>query len=232
MRTSLIPAAAVIALSVGVAPQVTLADMYTQVDFSGQIAPGNANVQAPFAGNGFNQGDSFSGTFIFDNQQVPGAASGLTNVFFSGFPDSANIPAASTFSIHFGNLDFTGADDLTNELPAGIQYNNGHFNGLEFITDFSFQGGQYQFHIDGSNITTRLLDAVGDPIGSSLINASLNIGDSSLTNATPFILAPVPIPASLGLFVAAFAGVMLVLRRRPVTDVSEGGSLAFAAMPS
>jgi hypothetical protein len=104
--------------------------MYTQVDFSGQIAPGNANGQAPFAGNGFNQGDSFSGSFIFDNQQVPEAASGLTNVFFSSSPHSATIPAASTFSIHFGSLNFTGADDLTNQLPAGIQYNNGHFNRL------------------------------------------------------------------------------------------------------
>jgi len=213
MRNLLISAAVGSALLVGLAPQQSRADTYTEVTFSGGINPGNANVQAPFAGNGFTQGDTLSGTFVFDDQLVPGSTSGLQNVFFQNFPDA--IPAASTFTLNLDSLHFNGSQDLAaTELPAGIQYNNGHFNGLEFITDFSFQGSQYQFRIDGGSITTQLLDASGNPIGSSLINGFINIGDASLTGATPFTPpVPTPLPSSVGLLAAALGVLALILRR-------------------
>jgi hypothetical protein len=213
MRTLPFTAAAV-ALLAGIASQQSHADTYTQVTFTGGINPGNANVQAPFAGNGFNQGDTLSGTFIFDNQQVPGSTSGLINVFQNAFPDA--ISAASSFTLNLDSLHFNGSNDLTSELPVGIQYNNGHFNGLEFITDFTFQGGQYQFRIDGPSITTYLLDSAGNPTGGSLINGFVRTGDANLTNATPFTPTPTPLPPSVALFGAAL-GVLALALRRPKT---------------
>jgi hypothetical protein len=212
MRNMLVPAAISIALLVGVAPQKSHADTYTEVTFTGGINPGNANVQPPFAGNGFTQGDTLSGTFVFDNQLVPGPASGLDNIFFQNFPNI--IPAASAFTLNLDGLHFNGSNDLTTDLPAGIQYDNGHFNGLEFITDFAFQGSEYQFRIDGGAITTELLDSAGNPTGGSLINGFINLGDANLTHPTPFTPTPTPIPASLGLFAAALAALALILRRQ------------------
>ena len=125
MRTMLISGAALAGLMIGVAPQMAQADTYTEVNFSGAINPGGANVQAPFSGNGFTQGDPFSGSFVFDNQLVPAAGSGVTNVYFSNFPDAANIPAASSFNIAFDSLHFTAANNDSSQLfSAGIQYNN------------------------------------------------------------------------------------------------------------
>ena len=217
MRGMLLTGMAVATYLLGAAPQVARADTYTQADFSGQINPGNANVQAPFAGNGFTQGESFSGSFVFDNQLVPGTSSGLTNVPFSSFPDSADIPAISSLSFTFGTLSFNLNNNITSLIPAAIQYDNGQYNGLTFISDFTFQNTAYQFFIDGSAITVMQLNSSGNPIGSSLINAELNIGNASLTHETPFTptaTAPVPLPGSLGLLGAALAGLALLWRRR------------------
>jgi hypothetical protein len=216
MRGTILTGMAVATYLLGMAPQVVRADTYTQADFSGQINPGNANVQAPFAGNGFTQGESFSGSFVFDDQLVPGPTSGFTNVPFSSFPDSADIPAISSLSFTFGALSFNLSNDLTNLGPAEIQYDNGQFNGLVFVSDFTFQNTAYQFFIDGSGITVTQLNSSGNPIGSSLINATLNIGNASLTNETPFTPTaptPVPLPGSLGLLGAALAALGSLRRR-------------------
>src|ERR1700730_1256946 len=77
-----------------VASTIAWADTYTIASFSGAINGGSANVKPPFSGNGFTQGDSISGSFVFDNQLVPPPASGFRNVFFSTFPDIAAIPPA------------------------------------------------------------------------------------------------------------------------------------------
>jgi hypothetical protein len=217
MRRTILTAVAVASYLLAVAPEVARADTYTQADFSGQINPGNANVQAPFAGNGFTQGESFSGSFVFDDQLVPGTSSGFTNVPFSSFPDSADIPAISSLSFTFGTLSFNLSNDLTGLTPAAIQYDNGQFNGLVFISDFTFQNTAYQFFVDGSAITVTQLNSSGNPVGSSLINAELNIGNASLTNETPFTPTaptPVPLPGSLGLLGAALAAFGSLRRRR------------------
>jgi hypothetical protein len=215
MRTMLISGAALAGLMIGVAPQMAQADTYTEVGFSGAINGGSANVKAPFSGNGFTQGDPFSGSFVFDNQLVPAAGSGFTNVFFSNFPDAANIPAASSFNIAFDSLHFTAANNDSSQLfSAGIQYNNGHFNGLEFVTEFSFLANEYQFRIDGPTITVLPVDSFGNPTSfSSLINAHISTGDANLLNPTPFTPTAVPIPPSLGMFCAALAGLGLMLFR-------------------
>ena len=51
-----------------VASTIAWADTYTIASFSGAINGGSANVKPPFSGNGFTQGDSISGSFVFDNQ--------------------------------------------------------------------------------------------------------------------------------------------------------------------
>src|SRR5262249_29682763 len=156
-----------------ISPGMAMADTYTSATFSGSINPGGANVKAPFSGNGFTQSDPFSGSFVFDNQLVP--ALGTVNVPFSSFPDIALIPNATAFSMTFDTLSFNLGDNFSSLLPAGIQYKNGVFNGFEFITDFAFQGKEYQFRIDGPIITVKALDGIpnafdpnGFPTGGSL----------------------------------------------------------------
>jgi len=196
------------------APGLAAADTYTKATFTGQINPGDANVQPPFSGAGFTQSDPFSGTFVYDNNLVPAAGSGFVNVFASTFPDIAGISNPDLFSMTLDSLSFNAGDNLTTELPSvGIQYKNGQFNGFEFITDFNFASNSYQFRIDGPVITVELLDPSGNPTGSSLINATINGG---LSNQTPFTPTspPVPEPAAWAMMLMGFAGLGMAMRSR------------------
>lgn len=196
------------------------ADTYTRADFSGAINPGNANVKAPFSGNGFTQSQPFSGSFVFDDQLIPGA--GTINVPFGSFPDIAQIPAGDAFSLSFGPLDFTLADNIDALIAPQIQYKNGEFNGFVFVADFLFQNNWYQFNLNGPAITVRLLDGIanafdphGFPTGSSLINAHIDIGNANLTNLRPYVIGgAVPEPAAWALMIAGFGLAGAALRRR------------------
>jgi hypothetical protein len=229
MRTMLIPVLAVTALVAGVAPRTTLADTYTDVHFSGAISPGNANVQPPFSTAGFSgaPGDPITGSFVFDNNLIPASGTGFVNV---------PIPSSVSFAVPSFDLTITAANsttlhfDLANELSsaqggldAQVQYNNGHFAGFAYFSDFAFAGNEYQFSVQGGSISIfQLLSGV--PTGSQLLHAFINTGDSSLTGASPVTPIPTPLPSSLGLFGAAFAGIALVWwRQRKPPSASQRG---------
>jgi hypothetical protein len=124
---------------------------------------------------------------------VPPAGSGLSNIFFSN-----NIPAANAFTLQLGTLSFNLSNGLAVDAPYGTEYNNGAFNGFDFISNFNFSNTEYQLQIDGGVLSVLPVDQNGNPIltDSSLINATVNIGNSSLTNEKLFVLAPVPLAGS------------------------------------
>jgi hypothetical protein len=211
MRVLLVTGAAAAALMMGV-PQTASADTYTQATFTGQVAGGDANVSAPFT-SVISQGQAFSGSFVFDDQSVPPAGSGASNIFFSN-----DIPATDAFTLQLGGLSFNLTNALAADAPFGTEYNNGAFSGFDFVSNFSFSNTEYQLHIDGSSLSVLPVDQNGNPIltDRSLINATLNIGNGNLTNETPYLPAtPVPLPGSLGTLIAALGGLGLLSRRRP-----------------
>lgn len=234
MRMLLIPAVAVTALVTGVTPRTTLADTFTDVQFTGAIFGGNANAQPPFSTAGFSgvPGDPITGSFVFDNNLVPGTGTG---------PTSVPIPSGLSFPVPSFDLTITAANsatlnfNLANELSsaqggldAQIQYNNGHFAGFAYFSDFAFAGNEYQFSIQGGIISIFKLLSSGATTGGSLLNAFINIGDSALTGATPVAPIPTPLPSSLGLFCAAFAGVALIWRRQRRQEPTPRQHLVYA----
>ena len=190
------------------------ADVYMTANFSGAINPGGANVKAPFTGNGFAQSDPLSGSFVFDSSLIP--ASGVVNVFYPNFPDIGAIAPATAFNITLDGLSFNLADNINSQIAPGIQYKNGAFNGFEFITDFAFQSKQYEFHIDGTAITVKLIDPnTGFVTGNNLINGHINLG---LTNVASFdpnaVASSVPEPSTWAMMILGFFGVGFVAYRR------------------
>jgi hypothetical protein len=195
---------------------VASADVYMTANFSGSINPGNANVKAPFSGNGFTQSDPLSGSLVFDASLIPAAGSGFVNVFYSSFPDIGIIAPATAFNLTLNGLSFDLSDNIDTETPAAIRYNNGVFNGFNFIANFTFQANDYQFRIDGTAITVRLINPnTGFATGNSLINAHIDLG---LTNVTPFdpnVVTPaVPEPSTWAMMILGFAGVGFMAYRR------------------
>jgi hypothetical protein len=193
---------------------VASADVYMTANFSGSINPGNFNVKAPFSGNGFVQSDPLSGSFVFDSSLIP--ASGTVNVFYPSFPDIAAIAPATAFNLTLNGLSFDLSDNLNALTSPGIQYKNGAFNGFNFITNFSFQAKDYQFRINGTAITVRLIDPnSGFATGNSLINAHI---DLALTNVAPFdpnaVTPGVPEPSTWAMMILGFAGVGFMAYRR------------------
>jgi len=181
---------------------VASADTYTSANFSAGIFGGNANVSGPFSGVVF-PGETFAGTFVYDNQLVPAAGSGFVNVNLSSFPD---VVPGITFIVN-GN-SFT-----VNDPNAAIQYNNGHFNGFNFNYDFAFANDIYELKVSGGSLSVVL---ASDPLGHSFVNGYVNIGDSSLTGQTPFIpqVAAVPEPSTWAMMIFGFAGVGFMAYRR------------------
>lgn len=188
------------------------ADTYTKANFSGGIFGGSANVRSPF-NSAFSPGETFTGSFVFDNQLVPAAGSGFTNVAFSTFPDIAGIPAADAFTLNFGSYVFT----LANDPAAAIQYNNGNFNGFVFNTSFVFQGNSYLFNLSGGTFSVF---SAADPFGQPYINGYINIGNQAVTGRTPFTPqvpgGAVPEPATWAMMMLGFGALAAGMRRRPV----------------
>lgn len=186
-----------------------------EVAYTGALGS-SANIKAPFnaAGSGFTPGLAFSGTFYYDPDLVP--TTGTTNVFFNTL---SGIPASNAFTLDFGPLSFNLADNIEALGPAGIQYNNGQFNGFVFVTDFAFNGSYYQLRANGSTITVKLLDGVstsfdphGFPVGTtSYINARFTTGNANLSQA---VEGPVPEPATWAMMLLGFGGIGMAMRRK------------------
>jgi PEP-CTERM motif len=171
------------------------ADTYHTATFTGHINPGGANVKVPF-NSVLTQGGPISGNFVIDDQKIPGPGSGFVNVSFSSFPDIANIPAATAFTINLGapSLIFTLASAIQNS--GAIQFNNGQFVGFFFDADFMFtDNNPYRFDDQGGSWTIKLLDQIGGspvPLTSAKVSGridSMAIGDvynpGSPTTAVP-----------------------------------------------
>ena len=198
-----------VALATIAAPTVAMADTYTLANFSGGVFGGNANAQSPFDLAGITQGMVLSGSFLIDNNITPGP--GFENVLFSSYPDAAAIPDAVEFSFNIGSLNFTAAGAAL----AGIQYNNGNFNGFAYSKDFTFQNTAFNLTISGG--TFSIADVA--PIPRNYVNGFINIGNGGVTGGTPYtppaVGGPaVPEPATWALMISGFGLAGVALRRR------------------
>ena len=212
-------------------PGIAAADVYTLANFSGGLFGGGANVQSPFAGNGFSPGQTFTGSFVYDNTLLPGTTNHFVNVGFASFPDIDQIPVSSAFHLNFGPLSFDLGDA---DFPAAIQYNGtGKFNGFSYVSNFDFQGGAYQLQINGGSLAVVQVTG-GVPGFQNLVNGYINIGDAALTGRTAYTIAPidngnpgeggaVPEPASWALLILGFGGIGAAMRRK-----RAGAKVAFA----
>ena len=193
------------------------ADTYHTATFTGHINPGNANVRAPF-NSVLTQSGPISGSFVIDDNLIPAPNSGFVNVFFSSFPDIANIPAATAFTINLGtaSLTFTLADAIQNS--GAIQFNNGQFRGFFFDSDFMFTDNKpYRFDDQGGTWRIILLDQLGGsqvPLSGNKVNGvitGMTIGE--IYNPTS-PTAPVPEPTTMLLLGSGLLGLAGYGRKR------------------
>jgi hypothetical protein len=217
LRNLMCAAALLTAASVG-----AHADVYKSANFSIGVFGGNANQQAPFVGvvAPYPAGGSFTGSLVFDQDMVPGSGSGFVNVFFSSFPDIGAIPSAAALSFQLGSLPgFTLADALVEfgVQDAAIQYNNGTFAGLLYISDFTYAGNPYELQIQGGS--WGIVPIVGGfPSFQRLVNGYVNYG---LSNVQPYTIPTppppppaIPEPLTLSLFGIGLLGLRTIRRRR------------------
>lgn len=191
-----------------------IAASYTQASFTGQLGS-SPNIKDPFK-TSFTGGQTFSGSFVFQDDLVP-AGPGFTNIFFDNFTDAASISAADAFTINFGSHNWTKADNLDSELLAGIQYSGGAFRGFVFHTNFDFEGQTYQFGIEGGTISVMQV-VNGFVTGNSLINGTINAPYTDATAFTPGDgTPPVPEPAIWAMMLGGFGLVGAAMRRRTMT---------------
>ena len=187
-----------------IAPAAANADVYYTANFTMGVFGGAANSQPSFSG-AIPQGSSYTGSLVFDQTLVPGGGSGFVNVFFSSFPAIGQIPPATALNMPLGSLPaFTLAS--ATEGNAAIQYNNGAFNGLFYISDFTYLGNPYELQIQGGTWDIMAGD-INHLSFNDLVNGYINLSLSNITPYTPPTPAPAPAPgaglASLLLLLAA-----------------------------
>jgi hypothetical protein len=170
-------------------------------------------VKSPFSGNGFTQGDTLTGSFVYDVQLVPGPATGSVNVFYSNFPDIAAIPDADAFNLTLNSLNFNLGHAVIQYgiQEAAVQYTGGAFNGFFYVANFTFQSNLYQFEIQGRTFDIQAINPSGYPTGDNLISGYIN---QELSNVSPYQLAAVPEPETYSMLVAGLGLLGFVARRR------------------
>jgi hypothetical protein len=193
-----------------------LADAYFSANFTFGIFGGNANQMAPFQGvvAPYPSGGTFTGSLVFDQSLVPAAGSGYVNVPFSSFPDIAQIPSATALSLPLGSLPAFTLDDAVTPpygtQEAAIQYYNGAFVGLFYISDFMYQGSPYELQIQGGSLDIVAIVG-GYPTFSNLASGYV---DRGLSNVQPYTPTSVPEPGTLALLGLGLAGIGFARRRR------------------
>ena len=198
-------------------PTLALADTYDTANFTFGVFGGNANQQSPFQGvvAPYPAGGTFTGSLVFDASQVPAAGSGFVNVFFAGFPDIAQIPGSTALNLPLGSLPAFTLDSALTQFGfqnAAIQYNNGNFNGLYLISDFTYLGNPYELQIQGGTLDIVAI-VNGFPTFNNLVNGFV---DFSLSNVQPYTPPPppgAPEPATWAMMLVGLSLAGAALRR-------------------
>jgi hypothetical protein len=200
-----------VSMFVAFVAQPVLAETYTQAQFSGGIYPGNANVKAPFTAD-FTQGQPLGGSFVFENDLVPGPGTGWVNVPTSSFSDIADIPMGTLFTFNFGPLALTPATAESGFFA--VQYHNGLFNGFAGNLDFQYGGLDYQLSMNGTVFAVYKLNTGVPDYSLTYISGYLNTGLTNPTPYTPSVPPPVPEAATWAMMVGGFGLIGRALRRR------------------
>jgi len=192
------------------------ADTYRSASFIGNINSGSPNVKAPFTSE-LTQGNPISGSFIIDTDLIPTANSGFVNVFFSSFPDSSVIPAATAFTIDLGAPDLTFTLDDAIQNSGAIQFNNGVFKGFFFDTDFIYANNPYRLDVQGGTWTIKQLDVIGGapiPLSGNKVTgviSGMSLGEIYIPTQQN---EPVPEPSTLLLLGGGLAGLAFWRKRK------------------
>jgi len=205
------------ALAVGLAlAGAAQATTLVQVDFSGTLTSGSAAVKGPFnaSGSGITQGMSVDGTFVYDKDLVTGA--GFELVAFAALtdPDSA-------FQFDIGGLSYDLGDATTGAIGIApkILFNNGVFNGFNFVSDFVYTDSlDYRLRFNSRSFEIKRVDPVTGFNVNSTVFVKGNLS-SELTNERAFVEPPtgpggVPEPSTWALLILGFGASGAALRRR------------------
>jgi hypothetical protein len=198
--------------------------IYMSADFSGGVstvkdAVNALGLQKTSTCSGCAAG-SVTGHLLFDTGLIPAAESGLVSVPLASVPGAAN---GIIFDIVFGNapLEFQFGDSNIQGGPS-IQFQNGVFNGLNFVEDFSLNGSSFELSMQGGSWNIKGLK--NGNYADLAASGYINVGNTALTHQqiyqpvfNPLMELPansVPEPATLTLLALGLVGISATCRRK------------------